>query len=512
MATEDQLEVSKMMIDNSSSSLSYETGGEEATDWLAEGSSPCFVERSDTAAGLYDIPMMGINSTLFLGSTPDKESERVIAWCVEDKQVNTMGGDQGCSSRTTWLGFCFDNDPLFAPQQASPPKMEQEVEQERAKSNGFSFTSSCTKNQPKDKTLNLERLQQRCTTPIWGWPEFSFKKEAIKNENELGDRPTTMHPRNSLHFHSGGVSKKSGEASNGSSLVAQDDVSGLILADKDIRKRKESFLPGRELLDEVEFFSPDNVESSLLPPHLRDVASDVCSHAEASSFLIKHDIGSITKNAEKCFQRIVSPLPMSVEDVLDSQESSCIESVVSRNRAGVHLRQKKLFSPGQVSLDEFEYCSRNEVASVILSPPSSEESGEDQPETQRSGVAARNDCLLSEASSFAIHNKRKEDDVVVRSMVKTDHGVQQAVTHSRSGPWTPQEDQILLRAVKTEGGPPIKWKFISEEYFGGSRTGDQCKSRWRKVKYILLACLRHCCVAWNMGKIAHRSSLLFYQT
>ena len=327
MATEDQLEVSKMMIDNSSSSLSSETGGEEATDWLAEGSSPCFVERSDTAAGLYDIPMMGINSTLFLGSTPDKESERVIAWCVEDKQVNTMGGDQGCSSRTTWLGFCLDNDPLFAPQHASPPKMEQEVEQERAKSNGLSFTSSCTKKQPKDKTLNLERLQQRCTTPIWGWPEFSFKKEAIKNENELGDRPTTMHPRNSLHFHSGGVSKKSGEASNGSSLVAQDDVSGLILADKDIRKRKESFLPGRELLDEVEFFSPDNVESSLLPSHLRDVASDVCSHAEASSFLIKHDIGSITKNAEKCFQRIVSP----VEDVLEAKNqaasrASCLET------------------------------------------------------------------------------------------------------------------------------------------------------------------------------------------
>ena len=253
----------------------------------------------------------------------------------------------------TWLGFCFDNDPLFAPQHASPPKMVQEVEQERAKSNGLSFTSSCTKKQPKDKTLKLERLQQRCTTPIWGWPEFSFKKEAIKNQNELGDHPTTMHPRNSLRFHSGGVSKKSGEASNRSSLVVQDDVSGLILADKDIRKCEESFLPSPELLDEVEFFSPDNIESSLLPPHLRDVASDVCSHAEASSSLIKHEVGSITKSAENCFQWIVSPLPMSVEDVLDSQESSCIKSKLADGLSDMKMAFYKLRQGKYMKLERY---------------------------------------------------------------------------------------------------------------------------------------------------------------
>ena len=61
-------------------------------------------------------------------------------------------------------------------------------------------------------------------------------------------------------------------------------------------------------------------------------------------------------------------------------------------------------------------------------------------------------------------------------MVKVDHGVQQAAAQSRSGPWTPQEDQILRRAVNPDGGPPITWKFISQEYFGGSRSGDQCKT------------------------------------
>ena len=45
-------------------------------------------------------------------------------------------------------------------------------------------------------------------------PEFSrHSKEAIKNEKELGDRPTTMDPRSSF-FHSASVLKNSGETSN----------------------------------------------------------------------------------------------------------------------------------------------------------------------------------------------------------------------------------------------------------------------------------------------------------
>ena len=69
--------------------------------------------------------------------------------------------------------------------------------------------------------------------------------------------------------------------------------------------------------------------------------------------------------------------------------------------------------------------------------------------------------------------------------------------HKLASRKVPEQDQILRRAVKPDDVPPIKWKFISQEYLGGSRSGDdECKSCWRKgntscLFETLLRCMEH---------------------
>lgn len=50
--------------------------------------------------------------------------------------------------------------------------------------------------------------------------------------------------------------------------------------------------------------------------------------------------------------------------------------------------------------------------------------------------------------------------------------------------WSEEEDDILKQAVRIEGGPPTNWKRIAQKYFGNSRTGLQCKSRYTKVRFL----------------------------
>ena len=47
--------------------------------------------------------------------------------------------------------------------------------------------------------------------------------------------------------------------------------------------------------------------------------------------------------------------------------------------------------------------------------------------------------------------------------------------------WTEDEDQVLLHATKQEGGPPYNWSRVAAKYFPTSRTGPQCKARWKKA-------------------------------
>lgn len=47
--------------------------------------------------------------------------------------------------------------------------------------------------------------------------------------------------------------------------------------------------------------------------------------------------------------------------------------------------------------------------------------------------------------------------------------------------WTEEEDRMLSLAAKEEGGPPFNWNRIAAKYFPTSRTGPQCKARWKKA-------------------------------
>ena len=47
--------------------------------------------------------------------------------------------------------------------------------------------------------------------------------------------------------------------------------------------------------------------------------------------------------------------------------------------------------------------------------------------------------------------------------------------------WTRGEDQLLIHATKQEGGPPHNWNRIAAKYFPTTRTGPQCKTRWKKA-------------------------------
>lgn len=46
--------------------------------------------------------------------------------------------------------------------------------------------------------------------------------------------------------------------------------------------------------------------------------------------------------------------------------------------------------------------------------------------------------------------------------------------------WSDEEDNILRYAIESEGSAPYNWKKIATNYFGNSRSGLQCKSRWTK--------------------------------
>ena len=48
--------------------------------------------------------------------------------------------------------------------------------------------------------------------------------------------------------------------------------------------------------------------------------------------------------------------------------------------------------------------------------------------------------------------------------------------------WTPEEDEILKQAVKSEEGHTISWTLISKKYFDGKRNMNQCKGRWAKLQ------------------------------
>ena len=47
--------------------------------------------------------------------------------------------------------------------------------------------------------------------------------------------------------------------------------------------------------------------------------------------------------------------------------------------------------------------------------------------------------------------------------------------------WSEEEDEILLQAAKQEPGPPYNWNRIATKYFPVTRTGPQCKARWKKA-------------------------------
>ena len=47
--------------------------------------------------------------------------------------------------------------------------------------------------------------------------------------------------------------------------------------------------------------------------------------------------------------------------------------------------------------------------------------------------------------------------------------------------WSEDEDELLLKAAKQEPGPPYNWNRISTKFFPRTRTGPQCKARWKKA-------------------------------
>lgn len=49
--------------------------------------------------------------------------------------------------------------------------------------------------------------------------------------------------------------------------------------------------------------------------------------------------------------------------------------------------------------------------------------------------------------------------------------------------WSDEEDEMLIEAIHFEGTPPYNWKRIARRYFSNTRTGQQCKSRWTKVRF-----------------------------
>ncbi|CAB9504931.1 Myb-related protein A [Seminavis robusta] len=55
------------------------------------------------------------------------------------------------------------------------------------------------------------------------------------------------------------------------------------------------------------------------------------------------------------------------------------------------------------------------------------------------------------------------------------------VQDTRFQRWTEEEDQLLTRATSEQGGPPYNWNRIATKYFPTSRTGPQCKARWKKA-------------------------------
>mmetsp|Transcript_20177 Transcript_20177/g.49491 ORF Transcript_20177/g.49491 Transcript_20177/m.49491 type:complete len:220 (+) Transcript_20177:168-827(+) len=59
--------------------------------------------------------------------------------------------------------------------------------------------------------------------------------------------------------------------------------------------------------------------------------------------------------------------------------------------------------------------------------------------------------------------------------------VSSALLNANPGRWTKEEDEVLAFAVRSEKGQIKSWDLIASKYFAGSRTGIQCKHRWKKV-------------------------------
>jgi hypothetical protein len=76
---------------------------------------------------------------------------------------------------------------------------------------------------------------------------------------------------------------------------------------------------------------------------------------------------------------------------------------------------------------------------------------------------------------------RKEGDIKVERKIETSPKKRGSLL----GRWTAEEDKTLRLAVEQQGESP-DWNMISSDYFQGIRSDLQCKSRWRKVRRIVV--------------------------
>jgi len=88
-----------------------------------------------------------------------------------------------------------------------------------------------------------------------------------------------------------------------------------------------------------------------------------------------------------------------------------------------------------------------------------------------------NMILVKETNSTEITSSSsiKPDEKMNMETTRNNHG-ERKVTGGR---WSPEEDARLREIVKEHG--PKNWKLISKIAFGGSRTDVQCLHRWQKV-------------------------------